>query len=66
MEDVILYIANTFGENPYVQLVFAVISVASAVCAVTPTPKPGSTWSKVYKVIEVLAINVGKAKDKAE
>ncbi len=38
--------------------------VASAVCAVTPTPKDDAFMAKyVYPVIEALALNVGKAKN---
>tara|TARA_R110001606_G_scaffold213968_1_gene361809 strand:+ start:326 stop:508 length:183 start_codon:yes stop_codon:yes gene_type:complete len=41
----------------------AAISAASAFVAATPTPAEGSRWSKVYKVIEVIALNVFRAKD---
>ena len=38
--------------------------VASAVCAVTPTPKDDAFLAKyVYPVIEALALNIGKAKE---
>ena len=38
--------------------------VASAVCAVTPTPQDDAFLSTyVYPVIEALALNVGKAKE---
>jgi hypothetical protein len=46
--------------------VAAAVSAASAFVALSPTPKAGSKWSKVYKVIEVVAINVLHAKDKPE
>ena len=37
--------------------------VASAICAVTPTPKDDALLAKyLYPVIEALALNVGKAK----
>ena len=65
MEQFIIDVINSFSGNPYFQLVTAVIALASAICAVTPTPPPDTFWGKVYKVIEVLAINVGKAKDKS-
>ena len=42
----------------------AAISAASAFVAVSPTPKAGSTWAKVYKVMELVALNVLRAKDK--
>jgi hypothetical protein len=53
-------------SNQYFGVVTAVIALASAVAAVTPTPKSGSVWAKVYAVIDFLAINVGKAKDKGK
>ena len=46
--------------------VAAAISAASAFTAVTPTPDADSKWSVVYKVVDFLALNVLKAKDKAE
>ncbi len=39
-----------------------IITAASAICAATPTPKDDAILAKVYKVHELLAINVGKAK----
>jgi hypothetical protein len=41
-----------------------VVTVASMVAATTPTPKDDSLIGIVYKFIDLLAINVGKAKDK--
>ena len=40
------------------------VALASAVAALTPTPKDDSIVKKVYGLIDALAINVGKAKDK--
>ena len=40
----------------------AVISVASIIAAVTPTPKDDVWIAKLYKVLDVLAVNIGKAK----
>lgn len=40
----------------------AVHAAASAVTAMTPTPKDDSVVRKVYKIIELLALVVGKAK----
>jgi hypothetical protein len=51
-------------DNPWVKVATAVVTLASTICAATPTPQPGTAWSKIYKVIEFLAINIGKAKDK--
>lgn len=42
------------------------IAVASAICAMTPTPKDDEFMGKyVYPVIEMVALNIGKAKEKA-
>jgi hypothetical protein len=47
-------------------IVTAVIALASAIAAVTPTPASGSTLAKVYSIIDFLALNIGKAKNKGE
>ena len=40
----------------------AIVASASAICAVTPTPKDDTVIAKAYAVLEFLAINIGKAK----
>lgn len=42
----------------------AIIAAAAAVAALTPTPKDDQWISKIYKWIDVIALNIGKAKDK--
>lgn len=44
--------------------VTAIISIASIVAAITPTPKDDVWVGKLYKVIDWCALNIGKAKDK--
>jgi hypothetical protein len=39
------------------------VALASAICAVTPTPKDDAVIGKIYKVLEMFALNVGKAKE---
>jgi hypothetical protein len=51
--DVIADIAN---------ITTAVISVASVIAALTPTPKDDEWMVKLYRFIDILAINIGKAK----
>lgn len=46
----------------YIQVASLVVSVASALAALTPTPKDDEWVAKVYKIVDVLALNVGKAK----
>ena len=45
------------------QILTGIVTTASAVAAVTPTPKRGLGKS-LYGVIDMLALNVGRAKDK--
>jgi len=40
------------------------VALASAVAALTPTPKDDGIIKKVYKLLDALALNVGKAKEK--
>ena len=41
-----------------------VISICAVIVSLTPTPKDDKLWAKVYKWLEVLALAIGKAKDK--
>jgi|TARA_B100001059_G_C17619884_1_gene468955 hypothetical protein len=41
-----------------------IVTVASIVAASTPTPKDDAWIGKLYKFIDLLALNIGKAKDK--
>ncbi len=41
-----------------------IISLCSVIVSLTPTPKDDKLWAKVYKWLEVLALAIGKAKDK--
>jgi hypothetical protein len=43
-------------------IVAAVVTLASTIAAVTPTPTAGSKLALVYKLVDVLALNIGKAK----
>ena len=46
-----------------VNILTALIASCSAIAAVTPTPKGGSMLAKAYKIVDLLAINIGKAKE---
>jgi|TARA_R110002012_G_C11436366_1_gene590041 hypothetical protein len=41
-----------------------IVTIASLVAASTPTPKDDEWIGKFYKFIDLLALNIGKAKDK--
>lgn len=45
-----------------IELIPQIIAIASMVCAITPTPKDDVMLGKVYKILEILALNIGKAK----
>tara|TARA_Y100001937_G_scaffold83534_1_gene113014 strand:+ start:329 stop:505 length:177 start_codon:yes stop_codon:yes gene_type:complete len=47
-----------------VKIVPWVVMGASVVAAATPTPKDDMWIAKYYKVLDLFAINIGKAKDK--
>ena len=49
--------------QPWFSIVAAVIALASAIAAATPTPKEGTVLAKVYSIIDILALNIGKAKE---
>ena len=44
----------------------AIISIASVIAAITPTPKDDHWYSHLYKIIDGSALNVLKAKDKGD
>ena len=41
-----------------------IVTVASLIAATTPTPKDDVWIGKLYKFVDLLALNVGKAKEK--
>jgi len=47
-------------------IVSAAVALASTIAASTPTPAPGTPLAMLYKVIDVLALNIGKAKNKGD
>ena len=57
---------NWIGENweSVLAVITAVVTLASAISAVTDTPKDDAIVSKIKRLIDALALNVGKAKKK--
>lgn len=49
--------------NNYIEAALAVHAAASAITALTPTPKDDAFAVKVYRIIELLALVVGRAKE---
>lgn len=50
---------------PWLTAIMAVVTAASTVTALTPTPRDDRFIGRVYRVLEMLALNVGRAKDMA-
>lgn len=50
--------------NNYIELALAIHAVASIIVAMTPTPSDDKIVGKIYKLIETLALVVGKAKQR--
>ena len=42
-----------------------IVTVASLIAASTPTPKDDAWIGKLYKFVDLLALNIGKAKESA-
>ena len=51
-------------KEALISILTGAVALASAIAALTPTPKDDNWVGKIYKVIDLLALNVGKAKDK--
>lgn len=43
-------------------IITGIVCGASIICALTPTPKDDAMISKLYKILELCALNIGKAK----
>lgn len=64
MEQIIALI--TSGADlipPILEVAFAAMALASAITALTPTPRDDDIVGKAYKLLELLALNVGHAKE---
>jgi hypothetical protein len=55
-------ILQLIQDQPWYNIATAVIALASAIAAVTPTPTQGTVLAKIYSIIDLLALNIGKAK----
>ena len=48
------------------QVITTACTLASFVAATTPTPRAGSWLSKIYRIIDLIACNIWRAKDKGD
>lgn len=60
--NIISWVTEHSGE--LIAILTGIVTVASAIAALTPTPKDDTIVKKVYKIVDWLALNIGKAKDK--
>ena len=50
--------------NEYVEIALSIHAAASIICALTPTRKDDDILGKLYKVLEFLALNIGRTKQR--
>jgi hypothetical protein len=50
--------------SKYVETALAIHAAASAITALTPTPKDDSAVRKLYRIIELLALVTGRTKQR--
>ena len=62
MQDTLKYAQENWGE--ILAILTGAVALASAIAAMTPTPKDDGIVKKLYKLVDLLAMNVGKAKEK--
>jgi len=54
------------NSGTIITIATAIVAAASAIAALTPTPKDDSWVKKAYKLVDWFALNVGKAKETGE
>lgn len=59
----ILVCAVEYGGQ-FFEVIFALIAAASAIAALTPTPADDHFLTKAYRLMDMLALNFGYAKEK--
>ena len=50
--------------SKYLEVALAIHAAASVICALTKTKKDDTFLGYAYKVLEFLALNIGRAKDR--
>jgi hypothetical protein len=50
--------------NKYLEVALAIHAAASVIVALTPTPKDDKLVGKLYKLIEICALVIGRAKQR--
>ncbi len=64
MESILEGLAGFFDSFPaWLNALLSLMAAASAIAALTPTPRDDTIVGRIYKIIEWLAMNVGHAKE---
>ena len=58
------FLITFIQDQPWFGVLAAAVALASSIEALTPTPPKGSFLAKAYSIIDLLALNIGKAKQK--
>tara|TARA_B100000497_G_C7604804_1_gene363282 strand:+ start:16 stop:201 length:186 start_codon:yes stop_codon:yes gene_type:complete len=61
MSNIITYILENSTE--IIGIATAIVTAASAIAALTPTPTDDTWVGKAYRIVDWLALNIGRAKD---
>ncbi len=61
MSNIITYILEHSTE--LIGIATSIVTAASAIAALTPTPQDDTWVGKAYRVVDWLALNIGRAKD---
>jgi hypothetical protein len=62
MSDIINYLIN--NHEQILGAMTSVVAACSAIAALTPTPMDDGWVRKLYKIVDFLALNIGRAKEK--
>lgn len=64
METLLNGVAEFFAAFPaWLNALLSLVAAASAITALTPTPRDDNIVGRIYRVLEWLALNVGRAKE---
>ena len=50
--------------NEYLEVALAIHAACSTICALTPTPKDDALVRKLYRIIEIGGLVIGRAKQR--
>mgnify|MGYP001183344852 FL=1 len=48
----------------FIMICNAIVTISSLIAALTPTPQDDNFFKKVYSILDLFALNIGRAKEK--